>query len=650
LIEDIELDRIGTAEISSLWAGESIGFLYTGCSYASCNLDSATVAGAVHASAVAYLFATTTITTSGLRNAPLTAATLNRVPLPKSSSASLPAETLVGAASSEHVTVVVDPVTAETKPLTVKSTQISSELVGSENSPLATGSTVVQPLISTPSSVQQDTTQPLTSAENVPSQRTQATLPFTSSGSLVEQTVGGKASDSVSSAGSSTHASSDSQAQASAPESLNTFQSTPPAAQSVTTKFALVLVSSLASGEVSSTTTLVLATRPPENTSQGSVSGMDIRPSSTVAATDLPTNSRVVTISSAAALPQDTASSQQRVSRSSVKVNDGDSHTSSVPSTENVAAIVIGGKTIALDASSQYIVSGQSLPFGASVTVVQGLSTAVIALPTGSPEIATSALPIVVGSNTITPDASSNYIISGQALAAGSEITIVSGSSSAVIALQISNSQTYVVVGTSTSMLPEQAVVEESMRPPVFTIGSSTITPNSASEYVVASQTLSPGAAVTVSGSVISLASHATEIVIGTSTETAAYRPGFGEYVWSALGGSAMSTESETTPGSQTNAIISLGSDSSASTTDSVLSSATGTLAASSTDVDSSSSSGTSQQGITSTGGRGSSAASTPANSETQTTSTSGAAHLRDVGTGLLVLLQLVALVSGQMQ
>lgn len=53
---------------------------------------------------------------------------------------------------------------------------------------------------------------------------------------------------------------------------------------------------------------------------------------------------------------------------------------------------------------------------------------------------------------------------------------------------------------------------------PVITIGSQVFTENSASQFVVDGQTLSPGGVVTVSGSIISLAPSASDIVIGGST------------------------------------------------------------------------------------------------------------------------------------
>lgn len=779
--------RISSVEISSLWGGQSLGFPYTGCPYISCNLPASTAAGAVYASSVAYLFATTTIITSGSANPASTATTST------------------GETSSERTTVEVDPVTA--KP--TASTPVSSESDASGITPPDTSSTVVQqlpsspstaqqatmsnvvqPSLSAPSPVHQDTTQPLTSTG------TQASSPPISSGASTDQTVGGQSSESGTSerpstptnpephtqtstqnalsltpdessvgqngggqvseakpsAGLSTPTSTNLPAQSSFEESPSTVQSAPSQTQTpgavgptysstgqfVTSSFTLVLVSSAAPGEALSTTTLVFVTRPSETALQAGSSSTVPQTSNAVIGTASSTNLGQLSTLSATALPQDTASSKQVVSGPSVPNNGGDSFTSNARSTESVAAIVVGGSTIAPDASSQYIVSGQSLLPGSSITLVQGSSTAVIALPTDQSEVAsslvitgntlsptatTSAVPIVIGSNTITPDASSAYVISGQTLAAGSEITLVSGTSSAVvalrtsnsqtylvvgtssvlseqtaarksyvpiivgtntiqpdassnyvisgqtlslgskitlvsgsstaiIALQISNSQTYLVIGASISALPEQTASQGSIQIPVFTIGSSTVTPNSASEYVVASQTLHPGAAITVSGSVISLASHATEIVIGTSTQTAAYQQGLGGYILSALGATSTTPKSPASDGSTIAFTKSSGFPSSsasggislASGLDSVLSPASGTSSVSSMAVISTSSSGASQQGSTSDEVRGS-ITSTLSNSAPQATSTSNAVRLRSAGVGLVVFLCVVAFV-----
>ncbi|KAK3171682.1 hypothetical protein OEA41_003766 [Lepraria neglecta] len=56
--------------------------------------------------------------------------------------------------------------------------------------------------------------------------------------------------------------------------------------------------------------------------------------------------------------------------------------------------------------------------------------------------------------------------------------------------------------------------------PTLLTLGASTYTANVASQFIIAGQTVAPGAEITVSGTPISLASGGTVAVIGTSTQS----------------------------------------------------------------------------------------------------------------------------------
>ena len=58
-----------------------------------------------------------------------------------------------------------------------------------------------------------------------------------------------------------------------------------------------------------------------------------------------------------------------------------------------------------------------------------------------------------------------------------------------------------------------------SKQPSPLTISGQTVTANSFGRYPIASQTLTPGGVITVSGSRISLAPNASDLIIGTSTE-----------------------------------------------------------------------------------------------------------------------------------
>ncbi|KAK0508632.1 hypothetical protein JMJ35_008908 [Cladonia borealis] len=73
--------------------------------------------------------------------------------------------------------------------------------------------------------------------------------------------------------------------------------------------------------------------------------------------------------------------------------------------------------------------------------------------------------------------------------------------------------QPLIAFGTST-----QDLITGTTNLPILTIGTQTVTANSASQYIIASQTLTPGGAITISGTPISLAPSATALIIGSST------------------------------------------------------------------------------------------------------------------------------------
>ncbi|KAK0100582.1 hypothetical protein ONS95_007040 [Cadophora gregata] len=138
---------------------------------------------------------------------------------------------------------------------------------------------------------------------------------------------------------------------------------------------------------------------------------------------------------------------------------------------------------------------------------------------------------ITIGSTAIPANTASQFIISGQTLVPGSSITIGSGSSTTVIALQTSNSNTVVVIGDSSSTLAPAATT-----PAVVTVGGSVVTADSSSNFIVGGQTLSPGGSpITVSGTPISLAAEGTQIVEGTKTFV--QMTGIGGIIWSVFGG-----------------------------------------------------------------------------------------------------------------
>ena len=250
----------------------------------------------------------------------------------------------------------------------------------------------------------------------------------------------------------------------------------------------------------------------------------------------------------------------------------------SVPSTA-LQPIVIGTDTISPNTASQYIISSQvykpgdlvtlrpssgntpasvitlgSKPFvnpNSVITIGAGTSTTILTLQTSGslthliigsstykvPAVPASAAPvgpspITIGTEVVTRNSASQYIVAGQTLLPGSSITIGSGTSTIVLALQTSNSGTELVIGTSIISILDVPIPTQPTGLAPITIGTQIITANAASQYVIGSQTLVPGGpAIILSGTRISLEPSVTALVVGTSTA------GLGRYIISGLGG-----------------------------------------------------------------------------------------------------------------
>ena len=162
---------------------------------------------------------------------------------------------------------------------------------------------------------------------------------------------------------------------------------------------------------------------------------------------------------------------------------------------------------------SDYVVSGRTLHPGIGITVSGTpilLDPSVTALVVGTHTTAltaAAALPrLMIGSQTLTADSLSHYSINGQLLTPGGAFTL-SGTSISLVP-----SATALVIASRT--MPLIAVTAL----PLITFSSQTIAPDSAGAYQVSGQSLTPGGAITVSGTPISLAPSATALIINSIT------------------------------------------------------------------------------------------------------------------------------------
>ncbi|MCJ1403421.1 hypothetical protein MMC11_006644 [Xylographa trunciseda] len=179
--------------------------------------------------------------------------------------------------------------------------------------------------------------------------------------------------------------------------------------------------------------------------------------------------------------------------------------------------VTLNGQTITADASSAFIVGSQTLTPGGIITlsgtpvslpssggyIIQGSSTIPL-IPTAPP----LPLALTYVGNTYAADPITALIIEGKTLIPGGVITL----SGTPISLPISAS--YIIQGTKTIPLYDPTP----SRPPILTLGGSIYTANALTGFTIAGQTLSPGGVITFSGTPFSLATNGGYLIQGSST------------------------------------------------------------------------------------------------------------------------------------
>ncbi len=172
---------------------------------------------------------------------------------------------------------------------------------------------------------------------------------------------------------------------------------------------------------------------------------------------------------------------------------------------DSSSRFVIDGQTLA--PGSVITVSGTPISYDAGASaVVIGTSREALSYA----KITPSAAIVTFDGSTFTADASSDFVINGQTLTPNGIITI-SGTP-----ISYAAAASAVVIGTSTEPLSYATATPSAA---VITFDGSTYTADSSSDFVIKGQTLAPGDVITVSGTPISYASGGTDVVIGTSTE-----------------------------------------------------------------------------------------------------------------------------------
>jgi hypothetical protein len=162
----------------------------------------------------------------------------------------------------------------------------------------------------------------------------------------------------------------------------------------------------------------------------------------------------------------------------------------------------------------------------------------------------------VFGGQTLRPG-SSAVVSSGTSISLAQGATaVVFGTETAILAHPTStNIVTVLTIGgltvTAITISPKTSDLDISNEAQVSTTDDAAATANAASEYVLASQTLRPGAsAITLSGVRASLAPDGTALVIDTETRHLESTKGIGNYVMSGIAGVSVAAQDSSTAAS----------------------------------------------------------------------------------------------------
>jgi hypothetical protein len=167
------------------------------------------------------------------------------------------------------------------------------------------------------------------------------------------------------------------------------------------------------------------------------------------------------------------------------------------------------------DGSTEVIIGTATVP----ITLFPSAASSAISHITQPPLLA----PVVLGSQTLTANSLSQYLVSGQTLSPGGPAITVDGTT-----ISLAPSATALVVNghTTTITQPYYDTVYTSTLPPLLTLfdNNQVFTADRAGKYILAAgTTLAPGGpGVTVSGTTISLDPTGTAVIVQGSTRTLA--------------------------------------------------------------------------------------------------------------------------------
>lgn len=194
------------------------------------------------------------------------------------------------------------------------------------------------------------------------------------------------------------------------------------------------------------------------------------------------------------------------------------------PGANQLPALTFGNSVYTANSASQFVIGSQTLDPGQQITIsgtpvslASSSNIVVIGSSTKSLEAATPTVPpalLTFDGSTYTADKASQFVIGSQTLTPGGVITV-----SGTVISEAPSGSGLVLIGASTQVLGHPPTVGAPTTAAIMTFGGQTYTADASGNFVISGQTLRPGSMITVSGTPISEAPDATNVVIQGSIE-----------------------------------------------------------------------------------------------------------------------------------
>lgn len=197
------------------------------------------------------------------------------------------------------------------------------------------------------------------------------------------------------------------------------------------------------------------------------------------------------------------------------------------PQPAQTAILTFADSTYTANAASEMVIGGETLTPGHSITLsgspiylspdgtVAVIGSSSIKQTLVTPDSSLYTPQLTLAGSTYTADPFGNFFIADQTLTPGGAITVLN------TPVSLAQGGTFAVVGRTTQPIHAAGMTSA----PVFTFNEGTFTADSRGNFIIADQTLTPGGAVTVSGTPISIAADGSVAIVGTRSQLLIHDP-----------------------------------------------------------------------------------------------------------------------------